>query len=168
MFQFTADSVRKCAEIARKLKHSASGPPMWVLFYFDCFCWRQQRSFSWDGFCLCWLLYENICVVLMEFNSQPYLNVKSNSLIGLLNSMWGFWHVFRIEDKVSLIFQVCSHDGNCPRSEKCCFDKCLNHHTCKPALRTPPRNWAWNPNHTNEILRYFFVIGDYFCKTMNL
>ena len=128
------------------------------------------------GFCV------EIFAVLVEFNSQPYLNVKSNSLIGLLNSMWGFWNAFQIEDKVSLIFQVCSHEGNCPRSEKCCFDKCLNHHTCKPALRTPPRNlrtrrraglpcggfalcppkkWAWNPSHT-KFLHYFFVIEDYF------
>ena len=25
----------------------------------------------------------------------------------------------------------CSHDGKCPGSEKCCFDRCLGHHTCK-------------------------------------
>ncbi|CAL4149818.1 unnamed protein product, partial [Meganyctiphanes norvegica] len=26
----------------------------------------------------------------------------------------------------------CSSDGRCPGSEKCCFDTCLQHHTCKP------------------------------------
>ncbi|CAL4181924.1 unnamed protein product [Meganyctiphanes norvegica] len=29
--------------------------------------------------------------------------------------------------------QVCSDDGECAYSSKCCFDKCLDHHTCKPA-----------------------------------
>ncbi|CAL4198188.1 unnamed protein product [Meganyctiphanes norvegica] len=26
----------------------------------------------------------------------------------------------------------CSNDSRCPGSEKCCFDTCLQHHTCKP------------------------------------
>ncbi|XP_071552779.1 uncharacterized protein [Panulirus ornatus] len=26
----------------------------------------------------------------------------------------------------------CSHDSKCPGREKCCFDTCLNYHTCKP------------------------------------
>ena len=25
----------------------------------------------------------------------------------------------------------CPHDGFCPGTEKCCFDRCLGHHTCK-------------------------------------
>ncbi|XP_069163092.1 uncharacterized protein [Procambarus clarkii] len=28
--------------------------------------------------------------------------------------------------------QVCPHDGHCPRNQKCCFDTCLDIHTCKP------------------------------------
>nr|XP_053657204.1 uncharacterized protein LOC128706255 isoform X1 [Cherax quadricarinatus] len=28
---------------------------------------------------------------------------------------------------------VCPHDGHCPRAQKCCFDTCLDYHTCKPA-----------------------------------
>ncbi|XP_071552780.1 uncharacterized protein [Panulirus ornatus] len=27
---------------------------------------------------------------------------------------------------------TCSHDSKCPGSEKCCYDTCLGHHTCKP------------------------------------
>ncbi|KAK4314666.1 hypothetical protein Pmani_014050 [Petrolisthes manimaculis] len=27
---------------------------------------------------------------------------------------------------------VCSHDSICPGSQKCCYDRCLEHHTCKP------------------------------------
>ncbi|KAF2357961.1 WAP-type 'four-disulfide core' domain [Trinorchestia longiramus] len=27
---------------------------------------------------------------------------------------------------------VCSNDGACPGNQKCCFDTCLRHHTCKP------------------------------------
>ncbi|XP_042226651.1 keratin, type II cytoskeletal 2 epidermal-like [Homarus americanus] len=29
---------------------------------------------------------------------------------------------------------VCSSDGSCPGIDKCCFDSCLHHHTCKPPL----------------------------------
>nr|XP_045614707.1 uncharacterized protein LOC123768291 isoform X2 [Procambarus clarkii] len=29
--------------------------------------------------------------------------------------------------------RLCPHDGHCSRDEKCCFDTCLDHHTCKPA-----------------------------------
>nr|AEB54630.1 crustin 2 [Procambarus clarkii] len=29
--------------------------------------------------------------------------------------------------------QVCPHDGHCPINQKCCFDICLDLHTCKPA-----------------------------------
>nr|ABP88043.1 Pl-crustin 2 [Pacifastacus leniusculus] len=29
--------------------------------------------------------------------------------------------------------QVCPHDGHCPYNQKCCFDTCLDIHTCKPA-----------------------------------
>ncbi|XP_069950706.1 uncharacterized protein [Cherax quadricarinatus] len=28
---------------------------------------------------------------------------------------------------------MCPHDGFCPRDHKCCFDTCLEYHTCKPA-----------------------------------
>ncbi|CAL4150860.1 unnamed protein product, partial [Meganyctiphanes norvegica] len=28
----------------------------------------------------------------------------------------------------------CSSDGACPGVDKCCFDNCLQHHTCKPPL----------------------------------
>nr|AME17866.1 CruI-1 [Penaeus japonicus] len=28
---------------------------------------------------------------------------------------------------------VCAHDGFCPSHQKCCWDTCLDHHTCKPA-----------------------------------
>ncbi|KAK3880310.1 hypothetical protein Pcinc_015199 [Petrolisthes cinctipes] len=27
---------------------------------------------------------------------------------------------------------VCSHDSICPGTQKCCYDTCLEHHTCKP------------------------------------
>ncbi|XP_076050560.1 uncharacterized protein LOC143031063 [Oratosquilla oratoria] len=26
---------------------------------------------------------------------------------------------------------ICSHDGNCGRAKKCCFDRCLKQHVCK-------------------------------------
>ncbi|XP_045614710.2 uncharacterized protein [Procambarus clarkii] len=29
---------------------------------------------------------------------------------------------------------VCPHDGYCPRTHKCCFDACLDYHTCLPAI----------------------------------
>ncbi|CAL4128343.1 unnamed protein product [Meganyctiphanes norvegica] len=29
--------------------------------------------------------------------------------------------------------QICSDDAECRFYSKCCFDKCLDHHTCKPA-----------------------------------
>ncbi|CAL4136145.1 unnamed protein product, partial [Meganyctiphanes norvegica] len=29
--------------------------------------------------------------------------------------------------------QICSEDAECRFYSKCCFDKCLDHHTCKPA-----------------------------------
>nr|AGU01540.1 antimicrobial peptide type 1 precursor Ic [Pandalus japonicus] len=29
---------------------------------------------------------------------------------------------------------LCSHDGYCQDSSKCCFDTCLDHHTCKSVL----------------------------------
>merc|ERR1739842_192137 len=28
----------------------------------------------------------------------------------------------------------CSNDSRCPGAEKCCFDTCLQHHTCKPTI----------------------------------
>ncbi|XP_042858363.1 uncharacterized protein LOC122244506 [Penaeus japonicus] len=28
---------------------------------------------------------------------------------------------------------VCPHDGACSPNSKCCYDICLEHHTCKPA-----------------------------------
>ncbi|CAL4093116.1 unnamed protein product [Meganyctiphanes norvegica] len=28
--------------------------------------------------------------------------------------------------------QICSDDAECGFYSKCCFDKCLDHHTCKP------------------------------------
>jgi len=30
--------------------------------------------------------------------------------------------------------QQCSNDSRCPGAEKCCFDTCLQHHTCKPTI----------------------------------
>ncbi|CAL4077586.1 unnamed protein product, partial [Meganyctiphanes norvegica] len=30
--------------------------------------------------------------------------------------------------------QICSDDAECRFYSKCCFDKCLDHHTCKPTL----------------------------------
>ncbi|CAL4114881.1 unnamed protein product [Meganyctiphanes norvegica] len=32
--------------------------------------------------------------------------------------------------------QQCSNDSRCPGTEKCCFDTCLQHHTCKAPLST--------------------------------
>ncbi|KAK7069147.1 hypothetical protein SK128_007987 [Halocaridina rubra] len=29
---------------------------------------------------------------------------------------------------------ICSNDSKCPGSEKCCYDTCLEHHTCKTPL----------------------------------
>ncbi|KAK8732790.1 hypothetical protein OTU49_006928 [Cherax quadricarinatus] len=29
--------------------------------------------------------------------------------------------------------KICPHDGHCPYGQKCCFDTCLDLHTCKPA-----------------------------------
>ncbi|KAG0722485.1 hypothetical protein GWK47_044400 [Chionoecetes opilio] len=29
---------------------------------------------------------------------------------------------------------TCAHDGDCGYTDKCCFDRCLGHHTCKPPL----------------------------------
>jgi len=28
--------------------------------------------------------------------------------------------------------QVCAQDGQCRKTEKCCYDSCLEHHACKP------------------------------------
>ncbi|XP_042235531.1 uncharacterized protein LOC121875164 [Homarus americanus] len=28
----------------------------------------------------------------------------------------------------------CGHDDYCPNNEKCCYDACLGHHTCKAPL----------------------------------
>merc|ERR1712198_720707 len=30
--------------------------------------------------------------------------------------------------------QQCSNDSRCPGQEKCCFDTCLQHHTCKAPI----------------------------------
>merc|ERR1712212_684242 len=30
--------------------------------------------------------------------------------------------------------RTCSSDGACPNFDKCCFDTCLQHHTCKPPI----------------------------------
>ncbi|XP_045614709.1 uncharacterized protein [Procambarus clarkii] len=30
--------------------------------------------------------------------------------------------------------KMCPHDGHCPTNQKCCFDTCLDYHTCKPPL----------------------------------
>ena len=30
--------------------------------------------------------------------------------------------------------QQCSNDSRCPGAEKCCFDTCLQHHTCKAPI----------------------------------
>ncbi|XP_043240188.1 whey acidic protein-like [Amphibalanus amphitrite] len=30
--------------------------------------------------------------------------------------------------------RTCAHDGDCPRSSKCCYDTCLEWTVCKPAL----------------------------------
>ncbi|KAK4314660.1 hypothetical protein Pmani_014044 [Petrolisthes manimaculis] len=33
--------------------------------------------------------------------------------------------------------QLCASDGYCGRNSKCCFDTCLTHNTCKPAIQVP-------------------------------
>ncbi|KAK8732805.1 hypothetical protein OTU49_006935 [Cherax quadricarinatus] len=38
-----------------------------------------------------------------------------------------------LKDCTRIIPQVCPHDGHCPFNQKCCFDTCLDLHTCKPA-----------------------------------
>ncbi|KAK3880303.1 hypothetical protein Pcinc_015183 [Petrolisthes cinctipes] len=34
--------------------------------------------------------------------------------------------------------QVCAADGYCGPNSKCCFDTCLKHNTCKPAILDGP------------------------------
>ncbi|KAK8732788.1 hypothetical protein OTU49_006926, partial [Cherax quadricarinatus] len=33
--------------------------------------------------------------------------------------------------------EVCPHDGACPQNQKCCWDVCLELHTCKPSHKIP-------------------------------
>nr|UCR17160.1 crustin 164 [Rimicaris sp.] len=35
--------------------------------------------------------------------------------------------------------QVCPFDGFCQRTSKCCYDTCLDHHTCKPSRPFSPQ-----------------------------
>ncbi|XP_045614525.1 uncharacterized protein [Procambarus clarkii] len=37
----------------------------------------------------------------------------------------------------SQIPEVCPHDGACPQKQKCCWDTCLELHTCKPIHQLP-------------------------------
>ncbi|XP_063880740.1 uncharacterized protein LOC135111409 [Scylla paramamosain] len=41
----------------------------------------------------------------------------------------------RAQTFIPITPQVCSHDGQCRRNEKCCPDACLEHHTCLLADR---------------------------------
>ena len=40
---------------------------------------------------------------------------------------------FTSQNKMNVfLVQVCAQDGQCRKTEKCCYDSCLEHHACKP------------------------------------
>nr|QOL09952.1 type Ib crustin cruIb-1 [Penaeus vannamei] len=53
---------------------------------------------------------------------------------------------------------VCPHDGACQPYEKCCFDTCLDHHTCK--LADEPSSTA-TPTLTTPTTKPPYVIANF-------